>query len=100
MFLKQQISILEWFLKDHVTMKTGVMAPDQLCIFVGAGQRLIAINHIQNKSFCIHNMCVYCVYLLRMYKYTCMYIFKIFFNVYILNIFEYNINYMNINIYM
>jgi len=23
MFLKQQISILEWFLKDHVTLKTG-----------------------------------------------------------------------------
>ncbi len=25
LFLKQQISILEWFLKDHVTLKTGVM---------------------------------------------------------------------------
>ncbi len=25
MFLDQQISILEWFLKDHVTLKTGVM---------------------------------------------------------------------------
>ncbi len=25
MFLEQQISILEWFLKDHVTLKTGVM---------------------------------------------------------------------------
>jgi len=25
MFLRQQISILEWFLKDHVTLKTGVM---------------------------------------------------------------------------
>ncbi len=25
MFLQQQISILEWFLKDHVTLKTGVM---------------------------------------------------------------------------
>ncbi len=24
MFLEQQISILEWFLKDHVTLKTGV----------------------------------------------------------------------------
>jgi len=23
--LKQQIIILEWFLKDHVTLKTGVM---------------------------------------------------------------------------
>ncbi len=25
LFLEQQISILEWFLKDHVTRKTGVM---------------------------------------------------------------------------
>ncbi len=25
MFREQQISILEWFLKDHVTLKTGVM---------------------------------------------------------------------------
>jgi len=25
MFLEHQILILEWFLKDHVTLKTGVM---------------------------------------------------------------------------
>ncbi len=25
MFIEQQISILEWFLKDRVTLKTGVM---------------------------------------------------------------------------
>ncbi len=25
MYLEQLISILEWFLKDHVTLKTGVM---------------------------------------------------------------------------
>ncbi len=25
MFLEHQISILEWFLKDHVTVRTGVM---------------------------------------------------------------------------
>ncbi len=25
MFLEHQISILEWFLKDHVTIKTGVI---------------------------------------------------------------------------
>ncbi len=58
------------------------------------------INRIQNKSFFVHNICVYCVDLLCIYKYThtCMYIFKE--NVYILNIFIYNINYMNINIYM
>ncbi len=26
MFIKHQISILKWFLKNHVTLKTGVMA--------------------------------------------------------------------------
>ncbi len=25
MFLEEQISILEWFMKDHVTLKTGEM---------------------------------------------------------------------------
>ncbi len=46
------------------------------------------INRIQNQGFCLHNMCVYCVYLLYIYIYiyiymciyinthTCMYIFK------------------------
>ncbi len=35
---------------------------------------LIVINRIQNKSFCLHNMCVYCVYLC-IYKYTHMYVY-------------------------
>ncbi len=36
---------------------------------------LIAINRIQNKCFCLHNMCVYCVYLLCIYKYTHIYVY-------------------------
>ncbi len=28
MFLEHQINILEWFLKDHVTLKTGIMAAE------------------------------------------------------------------------
>ncbi len=31
MFLEQQISILEWYLKDHVTLKTGEMCA-RLCV--------------------------------------------------------------------
>ncbi len=32
-FLEHQISILEWFLKDHVTLMTGVMMHKiQICI--------------------------------------------------------------------
>ncbi len=46
-------------------------------IIYSAVKLLIAINHIQKKSFCLH-MFVYCVYLLFIYKYThiqyiCMY---------------------------
>ncbi len=40
--------------------------------------RLIAINHIQNKSFCVHNMCVcvLCICIMYIYKYThpCIYL--------------------------
>jgi len=28
MFLEQKISIIKWLLKDHVTLKTGVMADE------------------------------------------------------------------------
>ncbi len=38
----------------------------KLYINISAVKRLIAINRIQNKRFCLHNIyvCVYCVYLL------------------------------------
>ncbi len=57
------------------------------------------INRIQNKSFCLHNMCVYCVYLLcNVYINTHMHVYiQEKYVDYILNIFIY---YMNINIYM
>ncbi len=29
-----------------------------------AVKELIAINHIQNKSFCLHNVCVLCIFIL------------------------------------
>ncbi len=34
MFLEQQISILEWFLKDHVTLKTGVIMQKIVHLFL------------------------------------------------------------------
>ncbi len=34
MFLEHQISILEWFLKDHVTLKTGVMAAENSVVVI------------------------------------------------------------------
>ncbi len=45
---------------------------------ISAGQWLIAVNRIQNKSFCVHNICVCTVYIYCVYinTHTCMYIFK------------------------
>ncbi len=39
-----------------------------LCCYIifSPGQRLITIIHIQNKMFCLYNICVYCVYLLSL----------------------------------
>ncbi len=60
------------------------------------------INRIQNKSCYVHNMCVCTVYIYYVYinTHTCMCIFKknklCLYIKYIL----YNINYININIYM
>ncbi len=69
-------------------------------IYISAVKRLIAINRIQNKS-CLHNICMCAVYIYYVYIHThaCIYLRKIGY-VYILNIFIYNINYMNINIDM
>ncbi len=42
-------------------------------IYISAVKRLIVINHIQNKSFCLHNVYISYVYINTN---TCMYIFK------------------------
>ncbi len=52
------------------------------------------INHIQNKTFCVHNICVHCVIFIMyiyIYKYTHMHIQYMFKKivVYILNVFIY-----------
>ncbi len=66
---------------------------------ISAVKQLITINRIQNKSFCLLNICVYTVYMYYAYinKNTCMYISKKKYTcyVYILNIF---IKYKNMNI--
>ncbi len=72
-------------------------------VFFSAVKWLIAINHIQNKSYCLHNICVCAMYIYYVYinTHTCMYIFKKnILCLYIFNIFIYDIIYLNINIYM
>ncbi len=87
----------------------NVSAQSCLNYISNAGQWLIVISRIQNKRFCVHNMCV-CVCLLCMYiyiylycivyKYTHMHVYKKIY-VYKLIIFICNnIKYMNISIYM
>ncbi len=39
------------------------------------------INHIQRKRFCLHNICVYTVYIYYVYKYKHMHVY-IYENVY------------------
>ncbi len=60
-----------------------------------AVKQLITINHIQNKRFCLHNICVY-IYYVYIITHTCMYIFMKTCYVYMSNIFIYNIKYNNI----
>ncbi len=65
MFLEQQISILEWFLKDHVTLKTGVMILKiQLC---NTGLNYI-LKYIQIEELSViifHNSTVFTVFLIK-----------------------------------
>ncbi len=57
-------------------------------IYISAVKQLIMINPIQNKSF-VYAMCVYCVYLLCIYKFT----YRIYFEK---NIHVYNLHYIEI----
>ncbi len=56
-------------------------------IYISAVKRLIAINCIQNKSFCLHKICVCAVYIYYAYikTHTCMYVYilKIFTCIYL-----------------
>ncbi len=55
---------------SHVPVRSSVSS--------SAVKQSIAINHIQNKSFCLHNICVCTVYIYYVYinPHTCEYIFK------------------------
>ncbi len=68
------------------------MQSEYIYIYISAVKRLIAINRIQNKSFCLLNICVWTVYIHYVYinTHTCKSRFK-------KNMF---ICYMNRNIYM
>ncbi len=79
MFLEPNIGILKWFLKDHVTLKTGVTAAENATDITGINYNkwnsfsnkivhfwfifvhLMTLNHI---FFCItvHSLCTFAFY--------------------------------------
>ncbi len=48
----------------------------KLLVYTSAAKWLIVINRIQNKSFCLHDICVCAVYIYYVSKYKHMHIFK------------------------
>ncbi len=64
-----------YFINKFEVSKIFILLFNQRCIKVSAVKWLIVINRIQNKSFCLQNMCVYCVYLLWIYKCTQMHVY-------------------------
>jgi len=74
----------------------GIFTLYMLYVCISAGQRLIAINRIQNKSLFLHNICVCTVYNYFVYinTHTCLYIFKKYVHVYIVCIFIHYLYYI------
>ncbi len=52
MFLENQISILKWFLKDHVTLKTGVMAAKRINYSIKLINYVLIYIKIENGLYC------------------------------------------------
>ncbi len=50
MFLEQQISILEGFVKDHVTLKTGVMML-KIKLYITGINKILLYTEIENSHF-------------------------------------------------
>ncbi len=61
MILEQQISILEWFLKDHVTLKTGVIAAENVALITGINYIFKYIQVILNSKI-FHNITAFAVF--------------------------------------
>ncbi len=100
----------EYWSLDQNTVKKNqkqVTACKQMHIS-SAVKRLIAINHIQNKTFCLHNICMCTVFIyyvfINTHKHTvyslkifmCIYIYKFIFLYYIYLMYKHNIFFLNI----
>ncbi len=65
--IEQQISILEWFLKDHVTLKTEVMMLKiQICIqIINDILKYIQIKHVFHIVIIFHNITDFTVFFIK-----------------------------------
>ncbi len=83
--------------KIYVFKKPLVIYLNKHIVRISAVKGLIVINRIQNKVFvCIIYVCVLYIFIMYIYKYTHMHVYIT--EKYVVCI--YNINFMNINIYM
>ncbi len=56
--IEHQISILEWLLKDHVTLKTGVMAAENVALISKEHYMLTVILNGNNiwRNYCFYSL--------------------------------------------
>ncbi len=82
-------------LNNFITLSVFILGNVLICVFfftfllvyISAVKRLTTINRIQNKSFCLHNICVYTVYIYYVYINTHTY------RIYLENIYVYTFIY-------
>ncbi len=79
MFFEYQIRILEWFLKDHVTLKTGIMMLKIYFCITGINYILqyIKIEKLFEIVIVFHNICFHCI-LMRIFDWTLKRIMNLF----------------------
>ncbi len=66
MLFEHQISIFKWFLKDHVTLKTGVIAAKKFTFAIIGINYLLKCIQIENSYFKLqYKTCFYCIYVIK-----------------------------------
>ncbi len=74
-WLKNTMENLKGFKDKKNKNTTTIIILILIYIYISTAKRLIAINHIQNKSFCLHNMCVLCIFIMYIEIHTHMHVY-------------------------
>ncbi len=78
LFFNQQCKIRYSVHGAHILNNSCYYSILYYIIIFSAVKRLITINHIQNKSFYLHNICVCSVYIYYVYINTHMHVYTVF----------------------